>query len=914
MRTPQTPIPGVGAGGSAEHETYVPPPHVSTTPISPLPSGDGVAGRRLPPAPRRLPVSRFPRPAYIGLGFLLVTIAGFVALGAALPSYTLSSTARHGLTYDTLFAELHDALVDEPDRPLRRAIRAMQADALVSTPNGYVVVTYDTLAVASDGTFPSLYPAGFLRDEIDRFNAFQRERIDAVRRGRLTGGAVLDLRAVENTSIFRTEIHHGDAGPGERDSVALAERAVPYSLRVPSPFDAARLVAVTTREWSRNLAWISPRGTQPLGESGRMPGEPPCPFRASKDSVYIECTAPGSPFSQLVLRFPNRLAETGTATLFTSERTLYDGAQLPRRRTMPIGTGGMFQFHSKALASEGRVRPEPVILEWALAGTLGGTQWINGRIRWQPSVTHTSPFVRQLASAAGFGASVELEGGRNIPLSLDEALTDEVQAALEDFSACALRPSGCKASATANGTRANGISSGTRYNTDIHFATVVLASARSGEILAIAEYGPASSTGGSWILKPVNVGSAIKPVLAAAALMRRPELASLEVWNSGPAMADVWGIPLDRPFEAGSACPVGWINLRLFLSCSSNRYAAAMMAAALQPDAQLGMMSWDAAPGVTFRLGGLTHMGRRPHLPLDDRRQVRADTMNASALANGLFVLDSLNTSLELAAQLGREGRDSSVWMGLMDDRNNPIRVPLGLWPEQSRLALSRGTRPATMRQLTMFAVGAAENRVTTLDLTESFARILTDRPLSLSFVVPARGTGGGGSRASFPSLGLSKMAWYPTLVGGLHDVGVSGTARGTQDAVARQLSPSLVFYGKSGTLNAPPHVRTLRRADTSIVNGQPVVRSFVFTDTVIPPVVAKTLVFGLGVRQSNRIGARKQVDEGSTTAALKCGVVGTVYFRLRRNPPQVESLATEFANERLWRVLRRHWQRLRVC
>jgi hypothetical protein len=52
----------------------------------------------------------------------------------------------------------------------------------------------------------------------------------------------------------------------------------------------------------------------------------------------------------------------------------------------------------------------------------------------------------------------------------------------------------------------------------------------------------------------------------------------------------------------------------------------------------------------------------------------------------------------------------------------------------------------------------------------------------------------------------------------------------------------------------------------------------------------------------------------GGSAGAIDCGVVGTIYFRLRRNPPHVESLATDFANERLWRLLRKHWQRLKVC
>src|SRR5205085_1049261 len=313
-------------------------------------------------ASTRAPARRLSSSAHVGLVFLLLTVIGFVALGAALPHYTLSSTARRGLTYDTLFAELHDALVDEPDRPLRRGIRAVQVDAVVPAPKGYAVVTFDTLA-ADPSVYPSLEPGGFLHDEIDRFNAFQHERVDAVRRGRLTGGSVLDLRAAENPSIFRTEIHNIEDGHAERDTIVLAERAVPYDLRVPSPFDAARLVAVTTREWSRSIGWISGKGTESARGNGRVPGVPACPFRAVKDSVYVECTAPGSPFAQLVLRFPDRLGETGTATLFTRDRTLYDGRQLPSRQTVPIGTGGMFQFHSRALTGTRPVRPEPAILE-----------------------------------------------------------------------------------------------------------------------------------------------------------------------------------------------------------------------------------------------------------------------------------------------------------------------------------------------------------------------------------------------------------------------------------------------------------------------------------------------------------------------------------------------------------------------
>jgi hypothetical protein len=110
MTTPKTQFP------IARSETFTPPAEVR----------DAVPEAR---------TARLPSSAQVGLVFLLLTVVGFIALGAALPHYTLSSTARRGLTYDTLFSELHDALIDEPDRPLRRAIRAVQVDALVPAPN-----------------------------------------------------------------------------------------------------------------------------------------------------------------------------------------------------------------------------------------------------------------------------------------------------------------------------------------------------------------------------------------------------------------------------------------------------------------------------------------------------------------------------------------------------------------------------------------------------------------------------------------------------------------------------------------------------------------------------------------------------------------------------------------------------------
>ena len=101
-----------------------------------------------------------------------------------------------------------------------------------------------------------------------------------------------------------------------------------------------------------------------------------------------------------------------------------------------------------------------------------------------------------------------------------------------------------------------------------------------------------------------------------------------------------------------------------------------------------------------------------------------------------------------------------------------------------------------------------------------------------------------------------------------------------------RVLGSNVAFFGKTGTLNSP--ASSLRRAPDTVVT--------------VDPVVATTLVFAVG-----------NVPK-SAGAALTCGFVGSIYFRLNREVGRVEPLATAFANQRLWPVLRKHWNRLGAC
>ena len=176
--------------------------------------------------------------------------------------------------------------------------------------------------------------------------------------------------------------------------------------------------------------------------------------------------------------------------------------------------------------------------------------------------------------------------------------------------------------------------------------------------------------------------------------------------------------------------------------------------------------------------------------------------------------------------------------------------------------------------------IGAGEARLTPIDLTQAFGRLVSDRTLVLRFI-PADSAG-----SPWPNHGLRSQRWYPTFMAGLRGVGETGTAAGTGAIVRRVLGTNVAFFGKTGTLNAP--ASSLRRAPDTIVT--------------VDPVVATTLVFAVGTAPRNG------------NAALSCGFVGTIYFRLNREVERVEPLATAFANQKVWPVLRRHWSRLAVC
>ena len=246
--------------------------------------------------------------------------------------------------------------------------------------------------------------------------------------------------------------------------------------------------------------------------------------------------------------------------------------------------------------------------------------------------------------------------------------------------------------------------------------------------------------------------------------------------------------------------------------------------------------------------------------------------------------------------------RSRRVWEGLSFSDGSPVRVAYELLPSESRPALlAPGTPEGTdLSLLYRYAFGAWENQWTLLDLTTSFARVVTDQRVQLRFFSPPnpptvamlRGStpcllGGGVDSASIGAgdggLGLGKHPWYSEFLVGLRAVAVDGTARGLRSSWRDAGLPSTLF-AKTGTLNEP---------------GEP---------TSTDDLFAKSLLFAVGEPQGE--------PGGPLAGPLACGIVGGIYIRFSDGPSSgtLPSHQVDFARRRLGTFLRDYWERFEGC
>jgi hypothetical protein len=405
---------------------------------------------------------------------------------------------------------------------------------------------------------------------------------------------------------------------------------------------------------------------------------------------------------------------------------------------------------------------------------------------------------------------------------------------------------------------------------------VLIADARTGAIRGLGEAGSRSDPDASPFLRPLNVGSAVKPILAAAILSERPELATLQV-KPEPFVTHTFGYPVGNFESALHGCaPVAWIDLSYFIRCSSNQYAAALVFAGVSDVNPAGYTR--LIPGATdpYMLGGRVYTDRRPNVPIRGGRIPR-DWLTGSSLSNGLLHLFNVDADVAVA---DARARNETVWRGLRFSNGIDARPATAISPEVSRPSvIARGSNGTAPGLLATYAYGGWGNQWTLLDLTQSFDRILTDRRVLLTFASGGHtGERDPTNEAEQPGepLKLGDRAWYRTLTSSLAAVADGGTANGLAAAWRGALGSSTVVFAKTGTLN---------EADDRLY--------------------LKSLVFAVGQK------------EEKSDAALGCGLVGTVYFKLKALPQgdaAMPALATTFATRTLTPVLAKHWGKMTPC
>ena len=764
------------------------------------------------------------------------TAAALVAVGVAVVNGSRDVRVRSGLDYEGFLRSVDELL------EVGRADTLVDFDRLTTRLSDGRTVTWDTLMIrpGADG-YPSLRRGGFLYDQVRAYNRFQRERV-ALSTDRPVW---FDRLAAFNPSVFR--------GYRDGDGVRrLTRSAAAWSLRVPSPFEGRWSGEVRARDSRRGAGLMGPGVSMSLRRPTRLfrsveGRQQRCEFEPSATEVRAFCLSeqrrPQAIF-RLVENDPTpRTAIAGWSDLWV------DGGRISPGDSMSIREGSVIQLDPL----------EPMLLGELWEGVLSSEQWVNGRDRRVGTLPPPLDLFGPLDDLGAVDASADSDAPVEVTVSASATL--DLTARLQNFV-------------------------DRRIDLPVEVAMIVLARVPDGEVVALAEVGRRRSPGRSALMEPVAPGSAVKPLIAAAVLSQRAELGSLEIPARSGDVRSVLGLPpvsVRRAISSTLNCAApddGWIDLRHFLRCSNNEYAASMLVAGLFPRDSWRRVGGDAAaerrPRVgSFRLEGDLWSGLRSGLDWPGgpvAGSVDRSSLLTSPLATGMTELFDLDVDPVVT---DRNRRTDRIWTDLHLADGTPLTVPFEGLPAVSRPVLlsSSASAGTELGLLYRYSVGAWENRWTLLDLTSAFGRLATDRRMNLRFSPVRFGEVGPAE------LGLRDSRWFPDLLAGLRDVSRDGTAAGLARDWERLGLPSGLL-AKTGTLSEP---------------GDPGRDDDLFS---------KTLLFAVG--EPDPDGGR----------ILSCGLVGGIYLRFAEGPARggLPSYQVEFARDQLGAFLREHWDDLGGC
>lgn len=687
---------------------------------------------------------------------LAVTALAFVGVGWAVVDARDDAEVRGGLDYAGFLASLDELMHRAASDTL---VHFERVEGRLS--DGRTVL-WDSLVVTADpDRYPSLRRGAFLRDQVEAYNRFQRERWAL---GRVRG-EWFERLAPWNPSIFRV-VRDGDGG------LALGRSGEAWSLRVRSPFEGRWGGEIRARDARRGAGLLGPGVAVSLRQPTRLyrtvdGRRQRCEFEPGGLRVDAFCLSeqrvPQATF-RLVENDPTpRTAVAGWSDLWV------DGGRVASGDSVSVREGSVLQLDPL----------EPMLLGEYWEGVLSREQWVNGRERR----------MSELPAPLDLFGPLERVGANTVAAASDAAVEVSVHAdATLDLTA-RLR---------------SFVDEG--VSLPVGGAMVVLARIPDGEIVAVAEVGRRTTPGRSALFEPIAPGSVVKPLLVAAALSRRPDLGGLQIPARSGDIRSVLGLPPvaeRRAIESTLNCARtvdGWLGLREAVRCSNNEFAASLVMATLfpagiwQPAAEADF----ARPG-RFMVGGRSWSGLRTDAgwPGGARRgEVDRPTLLRSDLAEGLYELFDRSPDPVIAERMRRT---DGIWRGLGLTDGTPLTAPAAALPSVSRpLLLAAADDESTeMGLLYRWAVGAWENRWTALDLAEGFGRVVTDRRIGLRFSRTA-------ATEPLPdTAGLGAGAWYPDLLAGLRDVAADGTAAGLADRWVHEGLPAGIF-AKTGTLAEP--------------------------------------------------------------------------------------------------------------
>ncbi len=737
-------------------------------------------------------------------GLLAAATAALVLVAVGLVRQGAGGDQRESLEYQTLLTAI-DEILGLENEMLRFESYERQLGART--------LALDSLVIEEAGRqLPSLGAGGYLYEEVRRYNRFQRERVALAK---VEPEAFERLRPY-NPSLFRS-YRRADG------TLGVTRTAAAWNRRVPSPFRDRWTGSVRATDADSAWSLYNDFATVPLDRmvrvTQRIEGQQRrCDFEPEHGNTYIYCLSEARTPQVTV-----RGLGAGPFLVAGWAATQVDGHRVEPGDSTTLEPGSLL-----------RIDPlDPVVYGQQQAGLLSTQQWINGRMRRRSGVAPPLDMVASLGRGP-IDHDTPPGPGADLELSVSEAASRALTQELDAFVAALPIP--------------------------VDFATVLIARASDGGVVAIGESGTRTEPGRSRLLERVVPGSAVKPLLAAAILSERPELGRLEIpARSGLVrrVADAPAIRASEAFRTALNCGFpesGRVDLRSFIGCSNNEYAATLLLAGI------------TAPGASE--APVRAAAVQPPSPRFVGRSVPRRTLLRSALTDGLDHLFGLSTDPTIT---DTRGRSRATWTGLEFSDGAPTRVPYEVLPDASRPALlAHGDSEGTdLGLLYRYAFGAWENRWNVFDLTNGFTRVVTDRRVQVSL----------GSEASTPTpLGLSEFSWYPELLRGLSDVAGDGTASGLARRWERAGLPGTV-YAKTGTL-----------AEDEARRGS--------------GLYMKSLLFAVGETTDGR------------ASPLSCGFTGSVYLSFKEGPRtgRLPNYQVEFAERRLARWLAEHWEELASC